>query len=559
MKVRKLLALLLAILMFALVAIACATQDEPDERPTTESPPTTSQEESSTTPTGNYLDNMTAPGEFPIVIDPVTLRIWISPPSWIGDLNENWFTEYFSNKTNINFEFMRNNMEDHWESMNLILASQADLPDVFLSWGISNAQQIVFGEQGVFIPLNDMIEEYGLFTKQVFEYSDVIRKSATAPNGVIYGLPAVNECFHCTMPFKAWVDKTMLDALGLDLPRTTDDFHNMLRAIKEMDPFNIPLTSGGWASDIDMFLMNAFIYNSGGARWYIDNGVIRANAIEPEWREGLRYMNMLYSEGLIDPEFMIQDSETLKLFTGDSEGNRIGVVTAGAIQFVDSSLDVKDNFVALPPLTGPRGVNYAAEFPLNLGSGNFVITKACEIPEIAFRLGDAIYQLFIEEDFNLFGPQGTVWDYAEPGQLGVDGRAAKYQIFMSGGEPNNFTWSDGINSFMTAAFRNGMAVDFDSWDTYHEKILYEETLNKYKGHGPAEIMPNLFYTEEAQEKVTDWGDPVNRYISESLVAFITGARDINNDSEWDAYVQELINMGYLEMRDLVQSVYDRLS
>lgn len=560
MKKNRLVAFILAAALITGSFAGCASKDNETSPDTSKTGSTASNGEAA-----DGLDNMTAPGEYPIVKEKVKLKVWMSPPSWIGDLDENSFTKYYEDKTNIDFEFTRNNMEDHWDKMNLILASQANLPDVFLSWGINNAQQMTYGAQGVFRPLNEYIEKYGKYTKQVFAYNEVIEKSATAPDGNIYGLPAVNECYHCTMPYKTWVDKTWLENLKIDMPKTTEDFYNMLKAFKEKDANGngdpndeIPMTKGGWSAEIDMFLMNAFAYNSGGSRWYLKDGVVNANAIVPEWREGLKFINKLFKEGLIDQEFMISDSDKVKLFTGAEKGNRAGVVANGAIQFVDTSLAVKDNFVAIPPLTGPNGVHFASEFPLGMGQGNFAITKECKIPEIAFRFGDSIYQCYIDGDYNLNGPQGEVWDYAKDGQVGVDGKPAKYQIFKSGQEPNNFTWSEGLNTFLSADFRNSMAVDMSNWDTYHEKILYDETANKYKGNGPTEILPNLFYTQEEQEQLTEWGTVVDKYISESIVGFITGTKNIDDDKQWVDYTKELENMGYGKMRDLVQGAYDRI-
>jgi putative aldouronate transport system substrate-binding protein len=513
----------------------------------------------------SYLDNMTEPGTYPLVKEQVALRLWMSPPSWIEDLDTNWFTQYYSEKTNIKFEFVRNNMEDHWDKLNLTLASQTNMPDVFLSWGINNAQQMAYGNQGVFLRLNDYIDKYGYATKQVFAYNSAIEKSAVAPNGSIYGLPAVNECFHCSMPYKLWVDQTWLDNLGIEMPKTTEDFYQMLKRFKEEDANGngdlndeIPMSKATWSGDIDMFLMNAFAYNGGGERWFVDNGVIKQNAITPEWREGLRYLNKLYSDGLVDQEFTIADNETVKLLTGDENGNRVGVVACGAIQFVDTASPVKENFVAIPPLTGPNGVHYAAQYPIGMGQGNFVITNQCEIPEIAFRFGDSIYQLFLDGDYNLNGPEGEAWEYAQDGELGLDGKPANYKILKSGQEPNNFTWSEGINTFLSADFRNSMAADMTIWDTKHEVILYNETKGKYYGNGPAELLPSLFYTEAEQERVSELSTLINKTIGESIVQFMTGARDINSDSEWNSYVSELKKMGYDDERDLVQAAYDRV-
>jgi len=503
--------------------------------------------------------NLTAPGTFPIVKESITLKVWSSPPSWIGDLNDNWFTGYMEEKTNIKIEWTRANMEEHWDKLNLILASQSDMPDVFMSWGITNAQQITYGSQGVFIPLNDLIEEYGVATKQVFAYNDLIKSSITAPDGNIYGLPAINECYHCTYSHKMWINQTWLDNLNLKIPTTTEEFYNVLKAFKEQDANKngiiddeVPLVRGSWQGGVDFFLMNAFIYNEAGNRLTIENDKVVKVPVQPEWKEGLKYLHKLYKEGLMDPEIFLQDDNTVKLLTGSENGNRVGAAVSGALGFVDHSTSVKEEFVALPPLEGPNGVKLAKQYPFGMGVGNFVITNKCKEPEAAFRLGDAIYQLFIDEDFNLFGPEGVAWEKAKSGQLGLDGKPAKYTSLKSGQDPNNDAWSSGLNTFLTAAFRNGQSVVEGVWD--QEKILYDETKNKYVGFGPKQVMPNFFMTEE---DTIEWGElnaTIISYLDESIAAFVTGHKDI--DADWDKYVNELDKMGYDRLAELAQKYFD---
>lgn len=503
--------------------------------------------------------NLTSPGTFPIVKEKETLKVWSSPPSWIGDLSDNWFTKYFEEKTNVHIEWIRANMEEHWDKLNLVLASQSDLPEVFMSWGITPSQQITYGSQGVFIPLNDLIEKYGYATKKVFEYDASIKNRITAPDGNIYGLPAINECYHCTYSHKMWINQKWLDNLGVEMPKTTDQFYEVLKAFKENDPNKngkadeVPLIRASWQGNIDYFLMNAFIYNEGWIRLMLkDDKVIQA-PVQPEWQEGLRYLHKLYAEGLMDPEIFLSDDNKVKILTGSDDGNRVGVAAGGALSFVDHSTLVKEEFVALAPLEGPEGVKFAKQYPFGMGDGNFVITKECKNPDVAFRLGDAIYQLFIEEDFNLYGEEGVMWEKAKPGDVGLDGKPAKYRTLMSGQEPNNSTWSSGINTFLTASYRNGDAVVQGVWN--HEKVLYDETKNKYAGLGPKQIMPVFFMPEE---EAAEWGElttTISNYLEESIARFVTGDMDI--DKDWDKYVSELKKIGYDRLAEMAQKAYDR--
>ncbi|MCD9023766.1 extracellular solute-binding protein [Cohnella silvisoli] len=549
--------LLTVILCFSIILAGCnkvSKNNEAAGSPTSGSAAETGKDNAS---------NLNAPGTFPIAKQKETLRVWASPPSWIGDLEQNSFTKYFEEKTNIKIEWVRANMEDYRDKLNLLLASSSDMPDVILSWGISNAQQIAYGSQGLFLPLNKLIDDYGVATKKVFDYNPIIEKAITAPDGNIYGLPAINECYHCTYSHKMWINQKWLDNLGLKMPTTTDEFYNVMKAFKENDPNGnhkkdeIPLTRASWQGGIDFFLMNAFIYNEVGNRLSLmDDKVVQA-PVQPEWKEGLKYLNKLYKDGLIDPEFLLEDDNKLKILAGTSqEDNRLGAVGSGAMGWVDWSEanNVKENYVALPPLTGPKGVSFAKEYSFGMGTGNFVITKAAKNPELAMRFGDAIYQLFMDGDYNLYGPEGDVWEKAKEGEVGLDGKPAKYNVKKSGEQPNNFTWGNGLNTFMTSDWRNSQVVTPGVWN--HEKILYDETKAKYEGKGPKQPMPGSFMMPE--DEATEWeelNNAVIKYLDESIAKFVTGSMDV--DKDWDKYVSELKKVGYDRLAELTQIAYDR--
>ncbi len=63
-----------------------------------------------------------------------------------------------------------------------------------------------------------------------------VKSLITLLDGKIYGLPHINDCYHCSMSQKMWVYKPWLDKLGLKVPETTDEFEAMLKAFKEKDP-----------------------------------------------------------------------------------------------------------------------------------------------------------------------------------------------------------------------------------------------------------------------------------------------------------------------------------
>ena len=156
------------------------------------------------------------------------------------------------------------------QKLNLVLAS-GELPDVIINFGIPLDQQQTLADQGLIIPVDDLIAKYGDEFAKVLEDMPQIKEVYSLSDGKMYSLPHINECYHCTLSQKAWIYKPWLDKLGLEVPTTTDELYTVLKAFKEKDPNGngkadeIPWSgaqTGSWHAEIDQFIMNAFVLNS---------------------------------------------------------------------------------------------------------------------------------------------------------------------------------------------------------------------------------------------------------------------------------------------------------
>ncbi len=263
---------------------------------------------------------------------------------------------------------------------------------------ISPAQQMIYSTQGAFLPLNELIENQGKNTNKMFQDNPEIQSTITAVDGNIY---------HCSMSQKMWIYEPWLKKLNLDMPETTDELYEVLKAFKKNDPNGngkpdeIPLSISpkSWSSSIDAFLLNSFIYNpvygSSYKHIFIKDNKLDVAYNKPEWREGLRYLNRLYAEGLLAPESFTQDDNQLiqigenpdTVFCGASTGGHQGVFT----QLLGDTGRWKE-YKTVPPLKGPNGVQYAALDSTGLIPGAFVITKKARHPELALRWADGLYE-----------------------------------------------------------------------------------------------------------------------------------------------------------------------
>jgi len=508
-------------------------------------------------------DSVTAPGELPITKEKTTIKIMTHANSLVEDFATNAFTKYLEEKTNIHIEWDILPEKSATEKLNLVLASGEDLPDVIMTMGISPAQQMIFGGQGLFRPLNDLIEQYGAETKKMFEAMPYVKDTITAPDGNIYAMPAPNEGFHAMFMQKMWIYKPWLDKLGLAMPTTTEEFYNVLQAFKTKDPNGngkadeIPFSGSptGYLTQVHNFLLNSFIYSP--MSWLTaDNGKIEVPYNKPEWKEGLKYLRRLYADGLMDAQALTQDGNQLKQL-----GENPGVPILGAVstlhmgeftQFFGESGRWLE-YVAVPPLKGPAGVQVTPYDPYGvLNTGAYVITKDAKNPEAAFRLLDFMYNTETTLRSS-YGEPGSEWDWAKDGEIGINGEQAVWKALKSWGNVQNAHWSLSGPIFNPSTLRLSQV---DDPTNPLEKMLYTETKEKYDPYkaGLDQIVPPLYLSNEDSSEIADLQLTLHNRANEMLVRSITG--DVDVDKEWDAYVSSLEDMNLKRYLELYQKAYD---
>ena len=162
--------------------------------------------------------------------------------------------------------------------------------------------------------LDDYIETYGVETKKVMEEMPGMRDMITSPDGHIYSLPTINDCLHNQYRTRAWINTQWLDAVGMDMPKTPEEFEAVLQAFKDKDPNGngvadeIPMLGNNLPkNNIVTYLMNAFIYMHGSdiqdpstLYLYMEDGKIQFAPDKDAYREGLAWINSLIDKGLLE-------------------------------------------------------------------------------------------------------------------------------------------------------------------------------------------------------------------------------------------------------------------
>jgi putative aldouronate transport system substrate-binding protein len=496
--------------------------------------------------------------------DPITLQVFIDTEGTdAAAITDSRLTKYMEERFNIKLDVVSGTTA---ETLTLMLAS-GDYPKLIYRAWYSMLEVVKYGELGVFVPLEDYIAEYAPNVTKAFEENPALKAAVYAPDGHIYMMPFWEECFHCTQSMKFWINTEWLKAVGMDMPTTTEEFEKVLIAFRDQDPNGngkkdeIPLTGfpGGWNAEPWNFLMNAFIYNTGtGTDYvYINGDKVAFAPTQPEWKEGLKYINSLYDQGLIDPQAFTQTDEQFKNLCL-SEEELVGVYAAGHLGMgVDPwvNLERANKYEPVLPLKGPAGVQVNPYFPNTGMSGSYAITnKASKEEAIAFiKLLDWHYSQ--EGSVSAwFGPKDVGWTWAAPGDVGINGDPAIWKVLESASADiaTDLTWNPIF--YMPAKLFLGWASSQDIYTTDgYERRLYLNT-KEYEKYKPEHIPPTgMYMTSEDSDAYSQMIVSIQNQVYLNSVAFIAGEKDI--DTEWDAYVDEFDKLGLTNYLALLQKYY----
>ncbi|GAA5003584.1 extracellular solute-binding protein [Actinopolymorpha pittospori] len=502
-----------------------------------------------------------------LVKEKVTLRVVVPQDVRVGDWAKNTFTGWYEQATNVHIDWqVVAGGDDAMTKVNAMIAS-GDIPDVFMNIAFSNAQQLLYGSQGLFVPLNKLIDDYGVEVKRIFKDYPDAKSTLTATDGNIYSMPSVNDCFHCACGNqRMWIYQPWLEKLGLDMPTNLDELEEVLKAFKTGDPNGngkadeVPLMST-IDDPLDTFFMSSFMYNPGEPWLVLDNDKVDVAFNKPEWREGLRYLNRLYQQGLLAKQSFTQDGDQLRRI-GDRKGEPI--LGAARVFYWGTFLTLNDDdpnarwrdYVAVPTLAGPDGKRFANwNYYGAVSTGNFVVTNACKNPAVAVQWGDGQYEL--ETILRAYsGDFDKGWRWAKDGEVGINGKQALWTTLGTWPPPDGQWWNQLGLGYRSSDFRLGEVADPEH-PTF-EKPLYEQSRSAYFPNkiDKALQVPPLYLDADQAAQSGELSLTIANYVKQSLSKFTLGQLDPNDGGAWKTYVETLDQMGASTLVELNQKAYD---
>jgi ABC-type glycerol-3-phosphate transport system substrate-binding protein len=309
---------------------------------------------------------------------------------WVDYINENM------NKVGINVEFVAVPRSEEVAKIQLMMSAGTG-PDLMLCY-TSSVVEGFYNDGGTYdlAPYIDGPDQAQNLKEYVGEECLNIARNK---DNALWAVPARRSV---TSAFNIFLRKDWLDALGLQIPTTVDEMYNVIKAFKENNPDGRKdvIASSFFtckkSSDVAGPLSYAFLKSVADETTFNISAGNPTDLIYTDegFGEYFKWMNKLYNEGLMDPEYYLGNDQTLK---EDFVNGKLGCFESNVNYNVDSlrgsllktlqSTDPDADIISIPPLKNIHdGKVYNDGYPIN---GAFVfVPKTCKNVEAAITYLD---------------------------------------------------------------------------------------------------------------------------------------------------------------------------
>ena len=505
-----------------------------------------SQEES----TGDFQIAQTK--DLPIADEVTTFTMWCGAPPGGASVMGAPIMDYITEKTNISLELLEQNMMSGDEKFNLMIASQ-DYPDIISGFEESYTGGAVKAyEDDVIVDLTDLMEEYAPNYMAYIQQDQENLRDAYNDDGQMLVMNGYNDEY--VQARGNVIRQDLLDKLGLDTPVTYEDYHDVLEAFKNDGvkyPIWMPQALQAGALLSEGYGVSGYTLQKTGTHFFQKDGTVYSSFLTDEYKEYLETMAQWYKDGLMAKDFYAIVDDMGSTSEGEILNGNVGVWyhMADKIGTYNESSAV-DGFHAVGVADAVQEEGDIVHFYQNEGKSkstnkDIAISVQADDPELILSFFD---YFFTKEgaDIANYGIEGESFNYDENGVPQYTDLIANNPDYTLQQISLQYTWSD----IPTIVDRDRSFAPTYTQDSLEAIDLYTKSTD-----GAYEMPSRLsFTTDESEEYASTIGDIETR-ADEQIVRFVIG--ELNFDSDWDDFVQELKDMGLERCVELKQAALDR--
>lgn len=423
------------------------------------------------------------------------------------------------------------------------LISTNRIPDALMV-GITDIQD--YAQTGIFLDLTPHLDQLPNLKRAMEEYPQVNRIMV---DGKLYMFPLLDRV-PIDFGHYGQIRTDILKKHNLPMPASFEELHQTLKQLKAAYPDSYPWTMRNGMTHIGRFL--SYAYGSGYPTYY-EPGTdsYRFGPLYPEFRNLLGYLNKLYAEKLLDPNYATNTNQQWQenMSSGKSfftyDNNKFANNFNQAIQ--------KNNPEAMidlvPVMKSENGTQRDYMFYRGHLTEGYAISSKANNLEKVLQFFDWMYS---EEgaDISNYGVPGEHFTRTQ------DGIKLDPQLIGQFRDKND----------PTRALQAHLGTGYLQFNLYGDETIFKimspqmaqwgEFILKQKEAGLIQEMQlDPPFTIEEAEKLKQLKAKVDTLVAQNLDKFIMGDRPL---ADYDKFVKELSDAGAPEIENIYNEAYRRL-
>ena len=464
----------------------------------------------------------------------------------------------FEEITNVHIDFQMVNMMDAATTFTLMIASgdYCDITNDALNY-YDTADQAY--EDGIAVDLMEYPDSVPNFMALMEKYPQ-IRTDLETLEGHILNMPRIDMPIGQAAENGLLIRKDWLDELGLDIPNSYDEMHDVLAAFKSSynvtDPYIMPyqvlspwgLMSAGYGIPAVADANN----------FYVDlkTDKVALSTISDAYYDYLCMFRDWYQEGLINPNFVSQASNIPDESIISTEQTGIWFSDLSYIktyQELLASINPNSELALMgdPGIDDQRSGYMEKQFTA-AGRGGFSVSEQCDDVALALSWCDMWYNPDLTQFIN-YGYEGETFEYDENGKPVLGGIIVNNDLGLPSLKMANGVYLCTSGGFIYDLHKYDLEFTDLQLEAYTKWIITADdpsTVATADFPGGAKLT-----ADEADAVTTAMGD-INTHVGEMALKFVTGAVELTPES-YAAYVTDIEGMRLQEALDAMQSAYDR--
>jgi putative aldouronate transport system substrate-binding protein len=473
------------------------------------------------------------------------------------DLNDHEVFKELERRTGVRVNWIHPTSPEQFDLM--IASGVSNLPDLIRhNWPGIAGGPAKYCNDGIIIKLNDLIPEYAPNFAKLMEEYPAVKMASVDAYGDFYFMPMVKIDAEVNVYKGLLVRQDWMEKLNIETPTDIDSFYEALVRMRDGDP-NGNGEKDEWAFSGAGSVTSTSAHSIGRLLWswntttgfHLEDGKVVFGPITPQFKEGLMFLNKLYEEGLLDPDYLLLDRSKLDAKVMDDKVAFFYHYQPTNFMTLMADKDPEFEVLGIPYLKAPDGTygNYDSSLVETVvGAGCVAITAACKYPEEALKWLD--YGYSYEGNILLnFGIEGKSY-------VMEDGIPKYTDLILN--NPEGLTKSVAHGKWSLSVNKWAMIQDVE----YYRQYVVTDYSRKSIANWAASIdfdpyqrmLPAIPRTPEESEQIAAIMTEVNTYKDEMCDKFVLGKEDFSN---YDNFVETIKKLNIDEAIRLTQVAYDR--